>query len=69
MLYHQGMIKEQLVRTKESVEAFWLALSLNPYFHAKHAAEARRALEPMMAAALRVSRAPTGDNTRDTEPE
>jgi tetratricopeptide (TPR) repeat protein len=51
ILYHYGMIESQLGARKEAAEALQQALNLNPYFHPRHAEEARMALEPMVAKA------------------
>lgn len=51
ILYHHGMIEAQLGKPREAVDALQQALNVNPYFHLTHVEEARRVLEPLIAAA------------------
>lgn len=45
--YHAGLIHAKLGHRKEAVAALRRALEINPYFHLRHADEARRTLETL----------------------
>jgi tetratricopeptide (TPR) repeat protein len=50
LYYHAGMIQAKLGHKNEAVAALNRALEINPYFHTRHAQEARAILDPLLAA-------------------